>query len=308
MNDLHQIVDDYLTVRRSLGYKLESAERILRDFAVFVAQAGSSFVTTGLALAWATSRATVSARTAAYRIGTIRGFAAFAHTIDPRTEIPPSQCLPYRSRRPLPYLFSNADLEALMQASQRLHAPTFCRCRSSTLFGLLAATGMRVGEAIALDRDDFDRDEGVLTIRAGKFGKSREVPLHLTTVEALREYEGERERTVPHPKSPAFFVSAKGTRLFHQNVDVTFRRLLRRAGLLDTKPRRPRIHDLRHFFAVQTVCDWYRAGLDVEAQLPLLSTYLGHVSPSSTYWYLTASPELVSLAAQRLETSLGDLP
>jgi integrase len=195
-----------------------------------------------------------------------------------------------------------------MEGVQALRASRFSRSTSSTLFGLLAATGMRVGEALALDRTDFDRHDGVLTIRCGKFGKSREVPLHPSAQAALRAYERERDRVIPRPTCLACFLSGKGTRLIRQNVNVTFWRVLRHAGLWDRNPRRPRIHDLRHSFAVQTLCDWYRSGANVETKIPLLSTYLGHVNPSSTYWYLTAVPELVGLAAQRLERSMGDLP
>jgi integrase/recombinase XerD len=183
----------------------------------------------------------------------------------------------------------------------------FMRSTYSTFFGLLAVTGMRVGEANALDRTDFDASEGVLTIRCTKFGKSREVPIHVTSQAVLRAYEQERNRIFPRPKSPAFFLSTNGTRLLRQNVSLIFACARHGAGLSQRKPR-PRIHDLRHSFAVNTLCDWYRAGKDVEAQIPLLSTYLGHVNPSSTYWYLTAIPELVSLAAKRLERSMGELP
>lgn len=308
MKSLHQMVRDYLTLRRSLGYKLESDGRQLLDFTSFLKRAGSSFITTKLAVAWATQPMGISTGTAAKRLGVVRTFAEFACAHDPRTQIPPSQCLPYQKARPMPYLYSTKEIRALIEAAQALPTSAFRRSTYSTLIGLLAVTGMRAGEAMGLDCQDFDPKDGLLTIRAGKFGKAREVPLHTTTQAALSEYERKRDRVHPCPRSPAFFLSAQGTRLLRQNVTETFHQVLRQAGLEDRKPRRPRMHDLRHTFAVHTLCDWHRAGMDVEAQLPLLSTYLGHVSPSSTYWYLTAVPELAGAAAHRLERAMGDLP
>jgi site-specific recombinase XerD len=305
---MRKIVEDYLVVRRSLGFKLESVGRQIFEFASFLTEAKSDFITTALVMAWATRPSGLAVQTVARRIGVVRGFAAFARTIDSRNEVPPKDCLPYCMKRPLPYIYSSEDILALLQGLREVCTVPFGRNTYTTLFGLLAVSGMRVGEAIALDGTDFNGDETVLTIRSGKFGKSREVPLSKTAKAALQAYERARNRILPRPKSPAFFLSAKGTRLLRQDVSRTFAWALRRADLSDRKPRRPRIHDLRHAFAVHTLCDWYRAGLNVEAQIPLLSTYLGHVAPSSTYWYLTATPELVGLAAQRLEKTMGELP
>jgi integrase len=177
-----------------------------------------------------------------------------------------------------------------------------------TLIGLLASSGMRVGEAIDLGHTDLDRERRVVTVRDGKFDKSREIPLHSTALEALDEYAGHRRRRFPRPTSLAFVLSLAGTRLLYKDVHPAFLRLVEWARLADRKPHRPRIHDLRHSFAVRTLVDAYQEGLDVERRLPLLSTYLGHVSPSSTYWYLSAVPELLGVAARRLESSLGELP
>lgn len=308
MSEFHQTVENYLTVRRSLGYKLELQGRLLLGFASFLERAKSPFITTPLALEWAMLPASASPHTQARRIAIVRSLAKVARTLDPRTEVPPPKCIPYRRTRPLPYVYSNADLLSLLEGTQALHSSAFRRSTAFTFFGLLAITGMRVGEAIGLDCKDFDRGEGVLTIRNGKFGKSREIPLDTTVQAALRTYEQERDRHLPHADNPAFFLSGKGTRLLRQDVGSTFRRVLRLAGLSGARPRRPRIHDLRHSFAIHTLCDWYRTGRNVAALLPLLSTYLGHVKPSSTYWYLTAVPELVGLAAQRLERAMGELP
>lgn len=307
MSDLHQILRDYLSMRRSLGFKLEREGSLLPDFVAFLDKSGSPAITSALALAWAKQPATATAYWWATRLSMVRGFARYARTLDPRTEIPPEDILPRSRPRQQPYIYSDADVMALMAATHRIEDP-FRAHTYRTLFGLLASTGMRVGEAINLDRQDLDRQEGVITVRDAKFGKSREVPLHSTTLEAIEDYTRHRNRRFHRPQDPAFFLSLAGSRLFYSNVHLTFLRLVRWAGLSDRKPRRPRIHDLRHVFAVRTLTDAYRAGLDVEHQLPVLSTYLGHVNPSSTYWYLSSVPELLGVAVARLETSLGELP
>ena len=307
MSDLHQILQDYLSVRRSPGFKMEREGSLLPNFVTFLDKSGSPVITFALALAWAKQSAAATTYWWAARLSMVRTFARYAHTIDPRTEIPPEDTLPQSRPRLQPYIYSNTDVAALMAATHRINDP-FRAHTYRTLFGLLASTGMRVGEAINLDRKDLDWHEGIITVRDGKFGKSREVPLHPTTLEAIEDYTRHRNRRLPRPVSSAFFLSLAGSRLFYKNVHLTFLRLVGWAGLSDRKPRRPRIHDLRHTFAVRTLTDAYRAGLDVERQLPALSTYLGHVNPSSTYWYLSAVPELLGVAAGRLEASLGELP
>ncbi len=167
---------------------------------------------------------------------------------------------------------------------------------------------MRLGEALALDVDDVDYNDAVLFIRDSKFHKSRQLPLHSTTRDVLRAYADKRNEFISRPRGPSFLVSTTGTRLLSQNVQAAFWKLLQKAGLYECRPHRPRIHDLRHSFAVKTVRRWYEVGLDVEPRLPSLSTYLGHVSPTSTYWYLTATPALMALAAKRLEAAMGVLP
>jgi len=194
-----------------------------------------------------------------------------------------------------------------MEAAQGLRPP-LRPSTYATLFGLLSVTGMRVGEATALNCAGINQHEGLLTIHGAKFGKSREIVIHPTTQSALESYAKERDATFPSPRSPSFFVSQTGNRLVRQNVHETFLQLVRRSGMEDRKPRRPQIHDLRHSFAIRMLIGWYRAGLDVEARLPRLSTYLGHVSPSSTYWYLTGVPELLGLAAKRLDRAKGERP
>jgi integrase len=237
----------------------------------------------------------------------VRGFAAYLETLNPATEVPPRSLLPGRSRRATPYLFSDDEVQGLMAAAGALRTPLRA-ATYATLIGLLAVTGMRVGEAIRLDRADVDLLEGLLTVRDSKFGKSREVALHATTTEALRGYAHRRDEECPRPAAPSFFVSIAGTRLIYTNVQHVFAGLTVAAGITRRSAScRPRLHDLRHSFAVTTVLGWYRDGVDVEPRLPLLSTYLGHADPGSTYWYLSAAPELFAIAAQRLEHALGQL-
>jgi integrase/recombinase XerD len=308
MSELNQILRDYLSIRRSLGFKLERYERLLPDFLAFLHETGSPVITSALALAWATKPANATPRWWAQRLNMVRTFARYVHTLDARTEIPPYDLLPRTNARPQPYIYSDSEVITLMIAAGRIRDP-FRADTYRTLIGLLASTGLRVGEAIGLDRSDWDREDGSITIREAKFGKSRQVPLHTTTIQALEEHARRRDRRFQRQSTASpFFVSLAGTRLIYSNVHMTFFRLVDQAGLTDRKPRRPRIHDLRHTFAVRTLIDWYRAGLDVDRQLSVLATYLGHVHPSSTYWYLSAVPELVAIAAQRLEKSLGGLP
>jgi integrase len=299
-------VSEYLSLRRALGYKLEREGMLLPDFADFVKAQGGEHITTKLALRWACQPTSTSSTWWARRLGMVRRLAVHVRAFDPRTEIPATDLIPYRTQRRTPYLYSAADVRALMAECAALRGP-LGPTTYATLFGLLAVTGMRVGEAVALDRSDFDEHQGLLVIRHSKFDKSREVPLHPTTVDALRAYARERRRIHRRPKSPSLFLSSTGTRLWTQNVWQKFAMLRRRAGL-PSRPRPPCIHDFRHSFAVATLLRWYHEGANVEAKLPLLSTYLGHVSPTTTYWYLTAAPELMQLAARRLEHSWGELP
>jgi len=298
MSALDQAVADYLATRRALGFKLERHGRLLPELVGYLERAGAATLTTRLALAWATS---LPGRPDEWpiRLSIARGFARWLKALDPVTEVPPVALLPRRRRRASPYLYSDADVAVLMRATATLRFP-FHSATYRTLIGLLAVTGMRVGEAIGLDADDLDFEAGCLLVREGKRGALRELPLHETTTEALGAYAELRRRHWPHPKVPAFFLSDAGTRLLYANVNWTFRRL-RAAALLDGGSRPPRIHGLRHSFAVATVADWYRAGVDVAAMMPRLSAYLGHADPSGTYWYLSATPELLALAAARRE-------
>jgi integrase/recombinase XerD len=305
MSALHQQVDDYLGLRRALGYKLEDHGRLLPGFVDYLDQAGVTTVTIDAALAWATLPQGVQPYRWKQRLTVLRGFARYLQTLDPGTQVPPSDLLAYRRQRPPPYLFGAADIAGLLAAAGALSHPL----RAEThriLFGLLAVTGMREGEALRLDRGDVDFDAGLLAIRQTKFNKSRLLPLHASTVTALRGYARDRDRLCAQPGQPSFFVSTRGTRVAGRRVRAVFADLIDQVGLQPRfGSRRPRVHDLRHSFAVATLLDWYRDGLDVAARMPLLSAYLGHTSPTSTYWYLQAAPELLTLAAGRLEPPLG---
>jgi integrase/recombinase XerD len=306
MTALRDLVDEYLALRRALGYKLHRESWLLPRFVSFLERHGQTRITTGLAVEWASEPVCATTATAAHRLTMVRGFAEYVRAQDPRTEVPSRDLIPIPKRRQPPHLYTGAEVQALLAACWRLHSSR-TRWTAFTLFGLLAVTGLRVGEAVGLDRPDVDLREGRLVVRHAKFNKSREVPLHPTTVEALRHYAHHRDALHPHPRSPSFFLTLAGTRPFVQNVWQTFARLRRLAGLTGG-PRPPRIHDLRHSFAMNTVLRWSREGRDLQARLPVLSTYLGHVGPSTTYWYLTATPELLELAAQRVEPWHGARP
>lgn len=301
MSRLRQALADYLRLRRALGYRLERPEKLLGQFISYLEQVGVETVTIEHALAWACLPSNGNANWWAHRLSVVRVFAAYLHTVDPAAEVPPSDLLPWRPCRARPYIYSDDEVAALMEAATMFPSPLRV-ATYQTLIGLLACTGIRVGEAIRLDRDDFDPDDGLLTVRFGKFGKTRELPLHPTTVAAIDRYRRRRDRHRPPATAAALFISPAGTRLLYCNVHATFRQLRDRAGLAPgSGPARPRIHDLRHTFAVRTLLEAYRDGHDVQHRLALLSTYLGHVNPDATYWYLSAAPELMALAAQRLE-------
>ncbi len=307
MTALRKALEKYLTLRRALGFKLRGPGGLLRQFVSFLEENGARHITSDLALQWAKAPTGAKTSTWAKRLGMVRLFARHLSATDPRTEIPPEGLLPRCSQRPAPFLYTDDQVVRLLRAAREL-PPTegLRRWTYSTLLGLLAVTGLRVGEALALDRNTVDLSEGMLTILRTKYGKSRFVPLHLSSVRALRAYARRRDR-LAH-RSPAFFVSDRGTRLKEGIVRRTFKKLSCQIGLRDpTDHSGPRLHDLRHRFAVKTLLRWYRAGRDVEGLMPLLSTYLGHTSVACTYWYLSAAPELLGLAGSRLDRSWGDL-
>jgi integrase len=301
---LRDALADYLALRRALGYRLDRPEKLLNQFLTNLEAAGQDVVTVEHALEWSQLPSNGASNWWGYRLSVVRGFATYLHALDPAHEVPAADLLPQRPQRATPYLYSETEVAALMSAASTLSTP-LRRATLATLIGLLAVTGMRVGEAIALDRTDIDLITGRLLVRYGKFGKTRELWLHPTTLAALKRYQRLRDRAAPPTGTAAFFVSAAGTRLLYCNVHNTFHRLVKLAGLTPRSVScRPRIHDLRHSFAVHAMIDAYAAGEDGQARLMLLSTWLGHVDPANTYWYLSASPELMAVAGLRLEAHL----
>jgi len=295
MSPLREALRDYLRLRRQLGFELKRDGRLLEGFVDFLERAGSQHITTELALAWARLPQHAHAHRWRQRLGMVRGFARYLATIDPSSEVPAEDLLPAARQRMAPYIYSEHEITALMTAAREL-APPLRAATFETMIGLMAIAGLRLGEALGLDRRDVDLDDGALFVRAAKQSKQREVPLHPTTTEALREYARLRDRCWSKPKTPAFFVSTQGRQLSSHAVYRTFPNLIRQAGLEGAGQRtRPRPHDLRHAFAVRTLLGWHRAGEEVEGKLPLLSTYLGHAHPGSTYWYMQAVPELLQL-------------
>ncbi|MGH8523418.1 MAG: tyrosine-type recombinase/integrase [Gammaproteobacteria bacterium] len=303
MNTLQNAVRDYVALHRALGFKFHEQERALTRFVSFMNERGARRITTKLAYEWATEPARATPAHWAQRLGYVRRFARHLQVDQPDTEVPPVQLIPARSIRAKPYLYTLQDIERLMAAAKALSPQRVLPGLSYwCLFGLLWASGLRIGEALALTCDDVDLVHGVLTVRAAKNGKSRLVPLHSSTQRTLKDYARQRDALIGEPRSPYFLVAANGGRLWGPTVRVAFYALSRQIGLRGPNAHHgPRLHDFRHRFAVETLRRWYRSGQSVEVRLPALSTYLGHVNIQDTYWYLSACPALMSLAARRLE-------
>jgi integrase/recombinase XerD len=305
---LRAMAEEYLAIRRTLGFKLKDPGRLVIQFVDYLEDVGATVITTERALAWLQLRTTASPFRQRQRLSAVREFARYVQSIDPQTEVPSKALLPIRLQRRAPYLYSEDEIARLMAAAKSIESPLHATTYE-TLIGLLAVTGMRLGEALGLDRPDVDLTGQLIVIRCGKFNKPRQVPIHLSTAEALDAYCQLRDRVCPRPNCASFFVSSRRGRLSRSSVHAAFARLRDQTGLSMTHGSRPaRLHDLRHTFVLRTVLNWYRAGVDVQSQLPLLSTYLGHVDPKSTYWYFQAAPELLALAAERLEYAWGSQP
>jgi integrase len=279
-------------------------EAVLRDLAAWLASRDAT-VTCDLLLEWAHT-ATTSPVRQRQRLTIARGFAEYLSTIDARTEVPAADLLPAAYNRTAPYIYSTAEISALMETARSL-TPPLKAATYETLIGLLACTGLRFGEAAGLDRDDVNLDDASVLVRSGKNGRSRQVPVHTTTVAALSAYAECRDRFCPRPTTPSFFVATRGGRVAPSSAQAVFATLRRLNGLdRQHHGRSPRVHDLRHSFVVRTMITWYHDGVDVQARLPALSTYMGHVDPKTTYWYQQAAPELMSLVVRRLEVEPGD--
>lgn len=310
MNTLRESLQEYLELRRSLGFKMHDAGVVLPRFVSFMEERQAAYITTHLALEWA-QLPSVQPAEWARRLCFVRGFARHRSASDSRTEIPPVGLLPHRSTRARPYLYTEEDVRQLLNAALDLPVtwpstplrPWVYYC----LIGLLSVTGLRISEALNLELGDVDLENAVLTVRAAKLGRSRLVPVHPTTCVVLADYLRRREQFFGHPVSSYVFVSRYGTRLDIGRVHRTFYALSRTTGLrAEGVSKGPRLHDFRHRFAVQALIRWYQSGEDAWRRLPLLSTYLGHIYIAGTYWYLSDQPELMSLAMERLEHRWGE--
>ena len=307
MNTLRQAVEEYLNLRRNLGFKLREAGKGLLDFVTFMEQHKAAHITQALALSWAQQPSNVQPAHWAQRLSFVRGFARYRSASDSRTEIPAQGLLPFRPKRARPYLYTDDEIKSLLSAALNMPyrfqrgalRPWVFHC----LFGLLSVSGLRLGEARNLELQDVDLKAAVLTIRGAKFGKTRLVPLHRSTCKVLADNIARRRRHwAKRPVSSYLFVSSWGNRLDGGDIHRTFYTLSRQIGLRGScDSHGPRLHDLRHRFATKTLVAWYRADQDPERRLPLLSAYLGHVHVADTQWYLSGSPELMREAMQRLE-------
>jgi len=306
MSAMHDALTHYVSLRRALGTRLQEPASTLGHFVEFLECQGSEFITSELALRWAMEPQLVQRATWARRLSMVRRFASWLSTVDPRTEVPPRRLLAARRRRNKPHIFTEQEVVRLMDEAARLTSPTGLRAMTYvTLIGLLSATGLRPGEALALDMADVDLQSGILAIRETKFGKSRFVPVEDSTRAALARYAKQRDELCSQRSTEAFLVSERGRRLQSYTARCTFARMSCAIGLrAPTGTRRigrgPRLQDFRHSFATSRLIEWYRAGLDVGRELPKLATYLGHVDVVHTYWYIEAVPELLQLAAKRL--------
>ncbi len=300
----------YLEIRRGLGFDLETSARVLRRFVAFADTEGADHITTDLFLRWKESFGAANENTWAARLSMVRMFARWMNGVDPRTQIPPENIIRRAAARPRPYIYSDDEIAALVDAAARLSSAYGLRGKTcAALFGLIAVTGLRLNEALAVDDSDIDFEEGVLRIKAGKNGKIRFLPIAPETLGALDCYRTERDRILSAPGA-AFFLFETGRRPTDCGARYNFAQAsqaigLRHAQQYNRHGRGPRIHDLRHTFAVRTIMNWYRRGRDPDREMIKLSAYLGHVNPEATYWYIEAVPELMRLAAERAERSIA---
>lgn len=301
---LRGLVTDYLRVRRALGYKLEYTERLLFAFVDYLNAVNAQAATVEHALGFAMAAPGASPRWQSLRLSAVRCFARWAHLQDPSIQVPPARLLPARVTRAAPYIYSETEIAALLAATGELR-PQIRAVTFHTLIALMAATGIRTGEALGLDVTDFDQQASTLTV-TGKYGKTRRLPLHPSVRDALIDYLLQRRRLLAAPSCPALLLTTRGTRLKPQRVHPVFRAMTDRAGITNASSAcRPRLHDLRHRFAVLTMLDAYRSGQDPAAVLPVLATWLGHADPGDTYWYLTGTAELLEAAMHRLDALTG---
>jgi integrase/recombinase XerD len=306
---LRQAAQDYIEMRRALGFKLREVGKRLLDFVNFLEEVGAEIITIRLAVAWAKQNPEATPQLWSARLSAVRQFARYFSAIDPRTEVPPQGILSNHYVRRNPHIYTVTEVRRLIREAWRLRPQNGVRPEDAlwrwtvaTFIGLLSVTGLRMSEARKLKRDDVDFEQALLVVHRTKFDKTRLVPLHESTLRALRRYVKVRDRIHPVPRTPYFFVGQTGAALDDSYIELTFAKLSRKIGLRRPTGRYgPRLHDLRHTLAVNTVVGWYEAGVDVQSRMPVLSTFLGHAHVSDTYWYLSATPRLLALAAERLE-------
>lgn len=309
MTTLAHHLEEYLQLRRTLGHKLADAHRLLPRFVTYLDEHDAEFVTIDAALGWALEREMPAGSVVpADRMMLVRGFARYLSGIDPRTEVPPAGTIRHPRRWRRPFIYSDDDVLAMIEQASVVIPQPLRSATYQTLIGLLATTGLRIGEALRLDRGDLDGSEGVLRIRESKFGKSRLVPLDPSAVDALERYDHTRQRLLPDPSTDSLFVSLRGTRVIYETVWPTHRMLCARAGVGADSTITPRIHDHRHSFTVKTLLGWYQDGVDVPSRIGWLSTYLGHREPRYTYHYLSAAPDLLAHAARLLNDAQATRP
>jgi len=304
MKSLQAHLTEYIAARRALGTQLQEPAQTLCGFIAFLGRKKAKFITIPLALEWSQQSKNVQRATWARKLSMVRQFARWLSVLEPRHQVPPPRLLKVRHRRNKPHIYSEAEIARLMREAAGLPSSRGMKALTlKTLIGLLAATGLRPGEAAALEDRDVDLRAGVLVIRESKFGKSRQVPVHESAVVALENYARLRDRILPHRRRSSFWVSDRGTALDLGTVRRWFCDISRACGLRKKTEghrvgRGPRLQDLRHTFATKRLVEWYRTGLNVSLQMPKLAAYLGHSSVGCTYWYIEAVPELLELATE----------
>lgn len=310
MGSLRQAMEEYLAMRRGLGFKLQEAGLRLKDFVSFMEERRARRITSALALTWAQRPHDVQAVIWTQRLGVVRDFARYLSAFEPRTEVPPAGLLPHRYRRRAPYLYTDQEIQKILAATLDLYPPSgLSRWTYHTLIGLLSATGMRPGEALNLELQDIDLKECVLTVRGSKFGKSRWVVIHPTTRDALSRYLRRRQRCAAGRSKTHVFLTTQGTSLREGSAVHTFRRLTHKIGLCRSRTQRnPRLMDFRHRFALRALVRFYRSGRDPQRWFPVLSTHLGHAWTKETYWYIEQHPDLMRQAMKRLERRWRETP
>ncbi|MBF0365513.1 MAG: tyrosine-type recombinase/integrase [Oligoflexia bacterium] len=300
MKTLKKRLDEYIKMKRLMGFKMQRSEYELKRFIDFIAKKNKKTITLELVLSWIKRSKTSRNITKRKHLVMIRKFLCFLNQEDTKIPIPNLNLIPIEANQKYkPYVYTDKEIKEILKATRIL--TNFCQHTYETLFGLLAVTGMRIGEAIRLNQEDFNEKDGVLLIRDSKFGKFRELVLHKTTVKALQRYLLFKKKYFKIIPTNAFFISMSRKRLIYENINFIFIKILGPAGLKTTKPNRPRLHDLRHTFAIRSIIDCYKSKGNCEKRLYELSTYMGHSSPANTYWYLTAVPELLAEGVKKLE-------